>query len=45
MPGFIKKRSGKAGLPLETLIHMDERKIEKARITIIDYDESSFQEK
>src|SRR3972149_3958985 len=45
MPKFFRKRSKKAGLPPGTLIHLGEKKIEKARITIIDYDETHFQEK
>jgi magnesium transporter len=43
MPKFIKKRSKKAGLPPGTLIHIGERKTEKIKITIIDYDETQFQ--
>jgi magnesium transporter len=42
---FAKKSPKKAGLPPGTLIHTGERKLEKAKITIIDYDESHFQEK
>ena len=45
MPRYIKKRSKKAGLPPGTLVHIGEKKIEKARITIIDYDEMHFEEK
>jgi len=41
----IKKRSRKAGLPPGTLIHIGEKKTERLKITIIDYDESQFQEK
>jgi len=41
----IKKRSSKAGLPPGTLVHVGEKKVESARITFIDYDEQSFQEK
>jgi magnesium transporter len=41
----IKKRSGRAGLPPGTLVHVGERKEESVRITVIDYDEQSFQEK
>jgi len=41
---FIKKSSKKVGLPPGTPIHIGERKIEKARITIIDYAEAQFQE-
>ena len=41
----FRKRSHKAGLPPGTLLHVGEKKAEKARITIIDYDEAQFQEK
>jgi magnesium transporter len=41
----IKKRSEKAGLPPGTLIHVGEKKTEKVRISIINYDEAQFQEK
>ncbi len=41
----IKRHYKKAGLPPGTLVYTGERKLESARITIIDYDESSFQEK
>jgi len=44
MPRFIKKRSKKAGLPPGTLVHIGEQKAEETRITIIDYDETHFQE-
>jgi magnesium transporter len=40
-----RKRSTKAGLPPGTLVHVGERKVEAARITVIDYDETNFQEK
>jgi magnesium transporter len=45
MPRLIKKRSKKTGLPPGTLVHIGEKKIEKARITIVDYDETQFEEK
>lgn len=41
----IKKRSKKSGLPPGTLVHIGDKKMEKTRITLIDYDESQFQEK
>jgi magnesium transporter len=44
MPRFIKKTSKKAGLPPGTLVHIGERKTEKVRITVIDYDETHFEE-
>jgi magnesium transporter len=45
MDRLIKKRSEKAGLPPGTLVHIGETKTEKAKITIIDYDEAQFEEK
>jgi magnesium transporter len=44
MPRFIKKTSKKAGLPPGTLVHIGERKTGKVRITVIDYDETHFEE-
>jgi magnesium transporter len=41
----IRKGSTKAGLPPGTLVHVGERKVEAARIIVIDYDEVNFQEK
>jgi len=45
MPRFIKKRSKKVGLPPGTLVHIGEKKIEKVRITVIDYDKANLEEK
>lgn len=45
MRKFINRRSRKTGLPPGTLVHIGERKAEKARITVIDYDEKEFLEK
>ncbi|MFH1202469.1 MAG: magnesium/cobalt transporter CorA [Candidatus Omnitrophota bacterium] len=45
MPKIIKKISRTAGLAPGTLIHIGEKKTERAKITIIDYDETRFQEK
>jgi len=45
MPRSIKKISRKAGLPPGTLVHIGEKKAEKVRITVIDYDEARFEEK
>ena len=42
---FIKKRSKKAGLPPGTLVHIGEKKVERVKITIIDYDEAQLKEK
>jgi len=41
---LTKKRSAKIGLPPGTLIHIGERKTEKVRIRILDYDEAQFEE-
>ncbi len=45
MSRLIKKTSKTAGLPPGTLIHIGEKRIEKVKITIIDYDDIQFQEK
>lgn len=42
---LIKKRSHKTGLPPGTLIHVGERKAEKVKIRILDYDAAQFEEK
>jgi magnesium transporter len=41
----VKRLYKKAGLPPGTLIHIGERKLKSVRITVMDYDENSFQEK
>jgi magnesium transporter len=45
MPKRIKKRSTKAGLPPGTLVHIGEKRAEEPKVTLIDYDESQFQER
>ncbi len=45
MPKPVKKSLKKAGLPPGTLVHIGEKKAEIVRITLIDYDKKSFQEK
>ena len=45
MPKFIKKSSGKAGLPPGHLMHIGDRKMETSRIRVFDYDEQQIQEK
>jgi magnesium transporter len=45
MPKLIKKRSRKAGLPPGTPVHIGEKKTEKIKITLYEYDEVNFQEK
>ncbi len=42
---LIKKLSQTAGLAPGTLVHVGEKRTEKPRITVIDYDEKQFQEK
>jgi magnesium transporter len=45
MPRVFKKRAKEAGLPSGALVHMGEKKIEKTRITLMDYDETHFQDR
>ena len=45
MPKLIKRMSKKVGLPPGALVHIGEKKAEKAKITIIDYDEMRVEEK
>jgi magnesium transporter len=45
MRKFTWKRSRKAGLPPGTMVHIGERKLEKTRIGVIDYDQVRFEEK
>jgi len=45
MTRLMKKRSKKAGLPPGSLVHIGEKKSGDVEITIIDYDESHFEEK
>ncbi|MDY6931671.1 MAG: magnesium/cobalt transporter CorA [Halobacteriota archaeon] len=40
----VTKRSNKVGLPPGTLVHVGEKRVEKVKITIIDYDKEQFQE-
>jgi magnesium transporter len=44
-PRQVKRRSKKAGMSPGTLVHIGEKKAEKVRITYLDYNEQSFQEK
>lgn len=44
MPRLVKERSKKSGLPPGTMVHIGEKKSEKTNITIINYDENTFQE-
>jgi magnesium transporter len=41
----LKKRTGKVGLPPGTPIYVGEKKIEKVKISVINYDETQFLEK
>lgn len=41
----IRKHSEMSGLPPGTLVHIGERRTESVRITVIDYNESKFEEK
>ncbi|KAF5421037.1 MAG: magnesium transporter [Candidatus Methanomarinus sp.] len=45
MSKIFRKRSEKVGLPPGTIVHIGERKAQKHRITIVDYDETKFQER
>jgi magnesium transporter len=45
MPRFIKKTSKTIGLPPGALVHIGEKETETVRITIIDYDETQFEER
>lgn len=43
---FMKKKvSKKAGLPPGTLVHVGEKKLDKIKISLIDYNEQNFEEK
>lgn len=44
MVEMIKKRSKKSGLPPGTLIHIGEQRAEASKITVINYDDTFFQE-
>ena len=45
MRRFIKKTSHKAGLPPGALVHVGTEKTEKTKITLIDYNETTIEEK
>jgi magnesium transporter len=44
MPRSRKKRSKKIGLAPGTLVHIGEKKVEKVRLRLIDYDVEKLQE-
>ena len=45
MPKFIKRISKKTGSSPGTLIHIGEKRIDKVKITVINYNKDQFQEK
>ena len=45
MPKLIKERSKKAGMPPGSLVHIGEKKSERIRITVCEYDDQHFQER
>jgi magnesium transporter len=45
MSKLTKKHSETSGLPPGTLVHIGQRRSESVRITILDYDETNFQER
>jgi len=45
MPKHFKKRSEKGGLPPGTLVYVGEKKVEKAIITVFNYDSERYEEK
>ncbi len=45
MSKLIKRSSKKAGLPPGTLVHNGEKKTEKTRVAVVEYDGQGFQEK
>lgn len=44
MPRFVKKASKKAGLSPGTLVHIGEKKTEKIKISLMNYDQAHFTE-
>jgi len=44
MRKLVKKRSHKAGLPPGTLVHIGNKKVEKATVSVIVYDQSGSSE-
>jgi magnesium transporter len=45
VPKLFRRRAKEVGLPPGSLVHIGDRKVEKAKITLIDYDEAQLQEK
>jgi len=42
---LVKKKSKKVGLPPGSIVHIGNKRAEKTKITIVDYNEEQFQEK
>lgn len=45
MAKLVKKKSKKVGLPPGSIVHIGNKRAEKTKITIVDYNEEQFQEK
>jgi magnesium transporter len=45
MPRFFKRSSKKIGLPPGTLVHVGDKKTEKVKIAVMDYDRAAFRER
>jgi len=45
LPKLVKKKSKKVGLPPGSIVHIGNKRDEKVKITIVDYDEKHLQEK
>ncbi|MBI2907703.1 MAG: magnesium/cobalt transporter CorA [Chloroflexi bacterium] len=45
MPRLVKARSKKTGLPPGALVHIGERRAEKTRITLLEYDDAQVEER
>jgi len=45
MPGLARRHTRKAGLPPGTLVHVGEKRVEKAAISVIDYNEAEVHER
>lgn len=45
MSKLVKKKSKKVGLPPGSIVHIGNKRAEKTKITIVDYNEEQFQEK
>ncbi len=45
MAKHIIKRSRKTGLPPGSLVHIGRERTEKTRVTVVDYEQESFEER